>query len=82
MKKQSKILASQEFAVFCFTLAVVLAFVLLSTSFATVANFCLILSQVSINGICAAFLWSYSLAASIYRLVRFWPYALPAQECL
>ena len=53
MKKQSKILASQEFAVFCFTLAVVLAFVLLSTSFATVANFCLILSQVSINGICA-----------------------------
>ena len=53
MKKQSKMLASQEFAVFCFTLAVVLAFVLLSTSFATVANFCLILSQVSINGICA-----------------------------
>ena len=53
MKKQSKVLASQEFAVFCFTLAVVLAFVLLSSSFATVANFRLILSQVSINGICA-----------------------------
>ena len=30
----------------------------------------------------AFFVWSYSLAASIYRLVRFWPYALPAQECL
>ena len=28
MKKQSKMLASQEFAVFCFTLAVVLFFVL------------------------------------------------------
>ena len=39
MKKQSKMLASQEFAVFCFTLAVVLAFVLLSTSFCDSCKF-------------------------------------------